>query len=306
MLKETDRYLSVLEYKSHTGIGLKDIMPVLDEHIAWYAKQLEYYFEDRPIREPAPRVFREWLSKAVANRNIGENMAQRLARVHEEMEVAADKFVEGMQESKQAPYKQFKELTRHYEEFIQIMRRIELDQVFENSGFDDKTGLRSPKLMADDIAREMERRSRQGNPFSLAIVKINNYDPKWEKHDEEHRMMIRFISDQIRDCLRSFDDAYYMGGEYFLLALKQTDVIGSKSAVYRLNGGINVSHIKTPGEDSEISVSTVVCEPTPGDSLNDLISNMKNDLNGIDDKGTIVQFNDISPLQRYIHSITKK
>lgn len=282
-------------------------MPVLDEHITWYGKQLEYYFEGRPVREPAPRVFHEWLAKIQKSRGMGENMVRRISRAHEEMETAADKFVEAIEEGKRLPHKEFKELTRHYEEFIQMMRRVELDQVFENSGFDDKTGLRSPKLMADDVAREMERRSRQGNPFSLAIVKINNYSADWQKYEEDHQLMIRLVSDQIRDCLRSFDDAYYMGDEYFLLALKQTDVIGSKSAVYRLNNGITVNHIKAPGgTDEEISVSTVVCEPTPGDSLDDLIRNMKNDLNGIDDKGTVVQFNDISPLQRYIHSITKK
>ncbi len=281
-------------------------MPVLDEYTAWYSRLVEQHLEGKSAKIALPSIFGDWLRRAEANRTVRMDIAQRLQEVHEEMSIAAGRFLESADDEKRNPTKEFKEFTRHYAQFVQIMRQLELDQAIESCGYDEKTGLRHPKFMADDVAREMERRARQGNPFALAVVKINNYQQSWIKDEVAHEIMVKLVADQIRDCLRSFDDAYYMGGEYFLLSLKQTDVIGSKSAVYRLNSGITNAHIKTPGEEGDISVSTVVCEPTPGDSLSELIVNMKNDLSGIDGKGTIVQFNDVSPLQRYLHSMMKK
>jgi diguanylate cyclase len=293
-----------LEYKSQ--IGLDAIMPVLDEYVVWYGKLMKAYFEGVPAKESAPVVFTEWLLKAEAGNNIDDLMAERLKRIHEGMVQAAVLFAAKFASRENPPLREYDELSRHYEEFIQMMRRLELDHATENSGFDDKTGLRSIKLMKEDISREMERRARRGNPFSLAVVKINNFKEEWRKNEEGTRVMIRKISDKIKESLRSFDDAYYLGNEYFLLSLKHADMLGSQAAVSRLNQGITSAHIPMLDDPiAEISVSTVVSEPTQGDSLDGLLTNMKKDLEGIDTKGTVLQYNDVSPLQRYLHSIGK-
>ncbi len=288
-------------------IGLDAIMPVLDEYVVWYGKLMKAYFEGVPFSGEVPPVFSDWLEKAIKENSIDELTAERVKRIHAGMVEAAQDFALKYLSRDNPPLEQYDELNRHYEEFIQIMRRLELDHATENSGFDEKTGLRSSKLLASDFAREMERRARRGNPLSLALVKINNYKPEWGKNPVEMREMIRNISDRMKDCLRSFDDAYYLGNEYFILALKHADMLGSQAAVSRLNQDINRAHIAVPGsDDDEVSISTVISEPSPGDSLETLLDNMKKDLAGIDAKGTVVQYNDLSPLQRYIHSIDKK
>lgn len=289
-----------LEYKSQ--IGLDVIMPVLDEYVVWYGKIVKTYFEGKPVMENPPPVFDKWLSEA----SLPEPTADKVRRIHQGMVDAAKLFITKYGSRDNPPLGEYNELSRHYEEFIQIMRRLELDQATENSGFDEKTGLRSAKLMAEDVARELERRARRGNPFSLALLKINNFNDGWRKNDDAFRIMIVKISDQIKECLRSFDDAYYMGDEYFLLALKHADMLGSQAALGRLNGLIAAAHIPAPDDPiEEISASTVLSEPMPGDSLDDLLVNMKRDLAGIDEKGTVLQYNDLSPIQRYIHSIEK-
>ena len=55
----------------------------------------------------------------------------------------------------------------------------------------------------------------------------------------------------------------------------------------------------------EVSVSSVLCEPTPGDSVDQLLANMKKDLLGIDEKGAVLQYNEMSPIQRYMLSMEK-
>ncbi len=293
-----------LEYKSL--IGIEAIMPVLDEHVTWYSRLMKSYFEGRPFMSPAPAIFKEWLDLAQAENKIPVETVDKLTRIHTGLIDAAHDFTLKFEMRENPPIKEFNEVTRHYEEFIQSMRRIELDQALENSGYDDKTGLRSFKVLPNDFDREMERRARRGNPFVLALVKINNYKDEWLSGDDATQVAIRKIADQIKDSLRSFDDAYYMGGQYFILALKHADLVGSQSAALRLNQAIASAHIPTPDDPlTEISVSCVLSEPTKGDVLDDLISNMKKDLEGIDAKGTVLQYQDLSPLQRYIHSMDK-
>lgn len=289
-----------LEYKSQ--IGLDVIMPVLDEYIVWYGKIMRSYFEGKPSLPTPPQVFDIWISGA----GLTDRTDEKVRRIHQGMVDAAGKFITKYGARETPPLGEFNDLTGHYEEFIQVMRQLELDQATENSGFDEKTGLRSPKLMRDDISRELERRARRGNPFCLALIKINKFDNEWQKNASQFRNMVLKIADQLKECLRSFDDAYYIGDEYFLLSLKHADLLGSQAALGRLNKSIATAHIPVPGDPiEEISVSSVLSEPTPGDSFETLLTNMKKDLGGIDEKGAILQYNEMSPIQRYMLSMEK-
>jgi diguanylate cyclase len=294
-----------LEYKS--SVGLEAIMPVLDEHVVWYGKLVKSYFEGKIFNESPPDVFQEWLEKARSQKNVSPETADRINLIYEEMVQAAREFAMKYSSRETPPLKEYNEVARYYEEFIQAMRRIELDQAIENSGFDERTGLRSPKLLPSDFEREMERRSRRGNPFALALVKVNNFQDKWRKDDKTLYPLAKRIANKIKESVRSFDDAYHLGDEYFLLFLKHADMLGSQAAMGRVNQAITGAHIPTPGDlMTEISISSVLCEPTKGDLLENLIKNLKKDLEGIDSKGTVLQYQDLSPLQRYMHSIIKE
>lgn len=294
-----------LEYKSN--IGIETIIPILDEHVVWYGQMMRVYFERSKNVPAIPAVFEEWISDAEKDKSIADFIALRLRRLHGDMVKAGTMFIAKAMMWDQNPLKEFNEFTRHYEEFIQFMRRIEREQTLENSGIDEKTGLRSLKVMKDDIAREMQRRSRRGNPFALALVKITNFDDEWMKEEEPFMLTIRKVSDQIRYTLRSFDDAYYLGGPYFLVSLKHADKVGSQAASTRLTTGIHSAHIQVPQQPGqEVTSIALVAEPVEGDDIDAMISNMKTDLEGVDIKGTVLQFNDISPLQRFVSTIGDK
>ncbi len=293
----------VIDYKSQSGLQI--LMSVLDEYVVWYGKLMKSYFEGNPVSAPPPAAFQEWLAYARAENNISESAAEKIVAIHEGMIQAASRFVLEYQ-YQERPLKEYADLTGHYEEFIQMMHRLEFDKSIENSGYDERTGLRSPRLMKDDLSRELERRARRGNPFALVLIKINNFDPSWMQNQDAFWTMVKKIAHHIKLGLRSFDDAYYLGDEYFLLSIKHADIVGSQSAINRFNNAVAAAHITMPNDPlSEISISSVISEPAPGDTMDDLILNMKEDLQDIDSRGTILQYNDISPLQRYIHSIGK-
>jgi len=295
-----------LEYKS--SLGLEGIAAVLDEHVFWYGRLMRAYFERRGEMEPVPTIFTDWLSKAIDEDNISAFSADKASRIHQGLVKSDGTFAKKATTWDVNPLEEFNELTRHYEEFIQFMRQVERDQTLENSGIDDKTGLRSLKVLKDDVAREMDRKSRRGRPFCLILIKINEFDPVWMSEHEPFMLTIRKISDQIRFCLRSFDDAYYLGADYFLAILKQTDKVGGQAAVTRFNESIKDAHIAPPGGNrvQEISINSVVAEPTEEDDLDKLIENLKRDLSDVAEKGAVLQYNEVSPSQRYRSSISKK
>ncbi len=281
-------------------------MPVLDEHVIWYGKIVRGYFEGKPYSGPFPDVFWAWIQTAKAENTINIRTSEKLARIYQEMVDAAREFIAKCALQDGLPLKQYTEFNRYYEEFIQAMRRIERDQAVENSGFDERTGLRSLRMMRDDIDIEMQRLARQGNPFAVALLKINAFQDVWRGDSDICFPMVQKISMQIRECLRAFDDAYYLGDEYFLLSLKHADLIGAESAMGRLNKAIKSVHIPTPGDPlTEITISAVVFEPSSADKIDDILVNMKSDLHGIEQKSTIIKYNDVSPLQRYVQGMAK-
>jgi diguanylate cyclase len=286
-----------LEYK--TNIGIETIVPILDEHIVWYGKMMRVFFERSTDVPPIPTVFDEWVGGAERDHALSEGITQRLRRLHADMVKAGTVFIAKAMMWDQNPLDEFNEFTRHYEEFIQFMRYVEREQALDNSGIDDRTGLRSTKVMLDDINREMHRRSRRGNPFALALLRINDYSDQWAEEEESFMLTIRKIADQIRYTLRSFDDAYYLGGAYFLVSLKHADGVGSQVAASRLSSGVASAHIAQPqSPGKEISIVALVSDPVEGQDIVTLIEHMKLDMGGVAAGGTVLQYNDLSPLQR--------
>jgi len=287
-----------LDYTPKTGLDA--VMPILDEYVVWYGKLVRAYLEEKPLKEAPPLVFAEWMATA----ELPENIADRARRIHQGMVQAARSFAMKYTSRTEPPLAEYNELSRYYEEFIHFMHRLEVDLANENSGFDKRTGLRSIKLMQEDIAREMERRARRGNPFSIAIIKINHFKDEWRSNPQKCLTMIRGVSDRIKESLRSFDDAYYMGDEYFVLSLKHADTVGAQAALNRLNNGLSKTPVFSPDNpNEEMSLTSVFYEPAEGDKLDNLLVNLKNDLGNVTEKAAVIQYNDVSPLKRYLHSI---
>lgn len=295
--------------------NLKALAPVLDEHADWYARLMKkILYPETTESAQAPGIsngFGEWCAKAKGQSFIDEATLRDLLRVYDEMHKLAQALVSKTftSENKKPPYDDFEQFNSLYEGFIQRLRRLEQDCALADSGMDIETGLRSAKSMERDVRRELERRERRGNPFTLALAKIDNFNQiKDNLSEDQMKAMYEVVGRLIRKCIRSFDDGYRSDTNEFVMCLKHSVASGGTAAVNRLSSYLEdenfLFELDVDGEKKRytLTMSYCVAEPVPGDTLDELLANMRSDLERWKEEegGAALEYVEISPLQRYI------
>lgn len=180
-----------------------------------------------------------------------------------------------------------------FENFQSSLQAIENGIIFADFGIDELTGFPTHEKMMLDLERELERRSRRGQPFCFVISQIDGDDAKKNNHN------IIMAAKAIQKTIRSFDDAYVIEDGTFLSSLKHSDNSGGLKFVNRLN--------KILANDIEIkfSMSSIVAEPIPGDNVTQLIGGVKANLQSLSsrEKGIAEEYKEISPLGQYLKSL---
>lgn len=191
-----------------------------------------------------------------------------------------------------------------YNSFMNALLVIERDLITSAAGIDVPTGLRHRTVMLKDISREMERLTRQGEPFSIALIQISNFAGIKERHmDGSEQIYERQVADIIKQSIRSFDDAYYIGEGAFVVALKLSKSDGGIKSIERLKATLDKKDIEIKtleGSLGFISLTCRVAEPIPGDDPEDIINNLKLDVDRSGDDETVFEYQEISPLQRFV------
>ncbi|MGH1376584.1 MAG: diguanylate cyclase domain-containing protein [Alphaproteobacteria bacterium] len=287
------------------------LLPVLEEHAEWFHEitQCLFYAEDDSVfvSLKKPTSFAQWMVFANKEGGVQPEGIEKLASLHADLFKAADVLVHHTQETRVKPsYKDFKGFLTIYEEFLICVRRMEKDLHLEGSGYDSFTGLRSSRLMASDVKRELHRLARQGKNFCIAMARIDNFDViKEAASDEELGGYIKLIAGLIKLSIRSYDDGYYMGDDEFVLCVKQAEVSGGISALERLRRELEqqkIEFVLKDGSKVPLSMSCCIAEPVESDDVVDLITNLRNDLNDLDKEktDTVLEFMELSPLQRFV------
>lgn len=273
---------------------LKALAPILDEYTEWFMQLLRRIMYPKDTQEgqvfSKPSSFLQWLDLAEQEK-FQADILERLTNLHSDLSVQADKLInESMKGADTPEYKEFDALMTLFEEFTLRLRRLEKDVLLENSGLDELTGLRSRGTLKKDYNTEMERVSRQGRPFTLAVVRIANYaDIPGDKS-----AAVKMVADKIKQSMRSFDDAYRISENEFVLSLKQADMKGGLIALNRV-------HRFVEKESASLLMTSCIAEPTPGDDLDDLVKNIGEELDGLDDgESAIVEYVEMSALQRFV------
>lgn len=287
---------------------LQHLAPMMDEHAEWYGRVMRcaFYPEDKEYSavSQAPASFDDWVSQAEGQEFIDTPALAHLKKVHDELQARADRLLQAAAQGKKPDAKTFDAFVDAYDEFVMMTRRFERDAMQEDSGIDRATGLRSRRVLRKDLDREMERRSRRGKPFSLAIVKIDRYDEiRAMQNVDEHARLLKRMGEMILQCVRSFDDAYRSGDGEFIMSLKHADISGGTAALNRLRKFLE-EEAMTFGAGAKtfpLSLSGCVAEPMPDDDLSVLLANMRQDLQRYgENTGTALQYHEISPLQRFV------
>lgn len=288
----------------------KSLLTVLDDHTEWFHSVIQnlFYYDakDKLMAVVKPASFAEWLEDARNQDNIQEELLDHLRDLHRDMFKASDVLLHDAKTLRLKPeFEAYQAFMTFYEEFLQRVRRLERDFLIDGSGYDSFTGLRSPKVLVKDIERELHRLSRRGKSFCLAMAKIDEFEAIQRSYSEKAcDSYVKLVADLIKLSIRSFDDAYYLGQDEFVLCLKQADIAGGISALERLRKELERQKITLDidGRKAPFSMSCCIAAPVQGDDVEELIKNLRIDLNAKDRKSdTLLEYYEMSPLQRYVH-----
>lgn len=288
------------------------LLPVLEEHTQWFNDLIEYLFyqgdEGNSITSVTkPTSFAQWVVYANNSDQVQGEIIEKSTMLHADLFEKSDVLVATVRQTHAKPsHSDFKNFVTIFEEFMAYIRRLEKDFMIEGSGVDTFTGLRSKKMLKSDVKREMERLARQGKNFCIALGRIDNFDfIRNNASQSEVDGYIKLVAGLIKLSIRSFDDAYYMGGDEFALCLKQADVSGGIAALERLRRELERQNIvMDPGDGMQkpLSMSCCIAEPVESDDVDELISNLKADLENSEEDltDTVLRYRELSPLQRYV------
>ena len=272
------------------------ITPILDEYLKWYgAVYMAVIQKSQAPSNPAGSVLKNFLTTISQEHFITKERGSRILAEQKNM----------LAEIQSGSPKSFQ---KKFEIFYATLRELERDCVREDHGLDYLTGLKSQAVLYDDIRKELEKLSRKGQPFSMALVQIDHYyDIIEDISDESTLENTCKIARLVQDCVRNFDEAYRSGPGEFTLLIKQTDISGGLAALERLNNSLEKLGLQVQTSEGQItlSISGCIAEPVSHDTPEDLMKNLridiKNRADATDKKtGTILEYNEMSPLQRYL------
>lgn len=235
------------------GLGM-----VLDEHLRWigqWHRAAFYRNGEGGVRVSAPASFAAWCAAASKDDLAHQPAVEKLVNVHEKMHRNA-KVVLLKAATGEAPTEtEYESVISRFEEFVLQLRRVERAFGAAASGLDPLTGLRSRRGMQEALEREMNRFRRAGQGFCLALCDIDKFKGINDTygHDVGDRVLAATAA-VISRGIRSFDEAFRMGGEEFLICLKETSLDEGFHVIDRLRVDLQASPVALP-DGREIAVT---------------------------------------------------
>jgi diguanylate cyclase (GGDEF)-like protein len=144
-------------------------------------------------------------------------------------------------------------------------RRSQLEELESVALTDNLTGLRNHRAFHEDLKREIAKRNRTGELFSLLMVDLNGL--KQINDSEGHQAgdeRIRAVADCLCATLRGLECAYRTGGDEFMIILSGSRAWVGLTVAQRLHG-VLARH------PSRVAVSIGVAESTQTESKDTLI-----------------------------------
>ncbi len=253
------------------GLGM-----VLDEHLRWIGQwhRAAFYREGQGGESmSAPASFAAWCAAARRDDLAHQPAVEKLATVHEQMHRQAKLLLMKAAGGEPPDEDEYESVMGRFEEFVTLLRRVERAFGAAASALDPLTGLRSRRGMQEALEREMNRFLRSGSPFCLVLSDIDKFKSVNDTygHDIGDRVLSLFAA-VISRGIRSFDEAFRMGGEEFIVCLKETTLDEGFRVIDRLRADLMDTPIPLPdGRVIGITSSFGIVETQPGVSVDEMI-----------------------------------
>jgi len=288
-------------------VTFDSLVPVLQEHVDWIGRVLRagYYPQDphNPQEIHAPQSLLAW--GEVINGTPIENSPSfdQMVQLHTVMSQAAGAFIGKSHAGEPLTSEDFDALYRSFEMFMAQVLRVGQEISGIDKAVDPETGLRLPNTITKDIHSELERRARKGNPFCVALLRVDQLDQMAQRHGEDaRRAILAGVASVIIGTVRTFDDAYRMKDDQVLLCLKLADIVDGKSVMERVRGMIADRDMPLPsGETVRVTISCGLSEPVPGDETEDVIGNSRTALQEAIGMGgdAVTEYEEVSALVQF-------
>lgn len=231
---------------------------VLDQHIRWigqWHRAVFYGLQEDCDLSSAAVAFAAWVETVRRGELAHQPVVERLVTLHEQMHRQA-KLLLLKSFSGEAPNgDEYESVIGRFEEFCAQIRRVERAFGAAASGLDPLTGLRTRRGMQESLDRELNRFRRAGQTFCLALADIDKFKSVNDTygHDIGDKVLAAFAA-VISRGIRSFDEAFRMGGEEFLICLKETMIGEAYRVIERLRIDLMNTSISI-GDGREINIT---------------------------------------------------
>lgn len=249
-----------------------DLSDVFIDHTSWLAAVNEVIlFRPGQVRMPLPpESFDHWL-QGLSHRGLSDQPSiGRLRRSRDRIIKQARALCSRKTSPDVETYRHF---TQMFQDFLLQIRRVETAFRLAESNIDLLTGLRSRAGMREELEREYERFKRTEKAFCIAICDIDHFKKINDVYG--HRLgdqALAHIAAAIFSNIRAFDEAYRIGGEEFLICLKEAELGVGLTVLERLRRYIEANPlVPEGGEPIPLTASFGVVESHMDQSLQSLI-----------------------------------
>lgn len=230
---------------------------VVDDHLDWLCAWHRLAFlsgrqrAEAVLQLPPPASFINWYQQAAERLPQEQPVLDRLAVLHDQFHTMARLVLMKTPDGQTLAPEDYEAVIGKFQGFMAGIRRLERAFAVAASGLDVLTGLRSRVGLAEDIARELDRFQRNGKPFCLAIADIDHFKRINDTHGHDAGdQVLAATADVISRHIRSFDDAYRLGGEEFLICLKETTLEDARKVIERLRAALAGWPMPLAGQDA--------------------------------------------------------
>lgn len=293
----------------HIDTALRLVSTALEEYADWYGQIVRriFYPEASNALSPvvAPKSFVAMNDLTKSPKLMAQGDLDRIVKLQKELQAASDKLMTTAAAGNRPGFEHFNELNNMFDELLQRLRRIEFDQFMAGRGHDAASGLRTADVMFRDLEREMERVARRGRSFSISLGRLDDGDKLRAELGDQFNLLLRWLGDAILLTIRTFDDAYRLDNDEFVMALKHADLQGAQRFVSRLREQMTTNPLIVNGKTIDVVMSFCVAEPVAGEEMPKFLDLMRKDLNNkpADAAGDLVTYEEVSPLQRFLSEV---
>lgn len=248
---------------------------VLDQHLKWIAAwhRAVFYGDDSFDFDAAPATFAAWIGLVARSELANQPVVAKLSTLHEQMHKQAKFLLLKAGTGAIPEHEEYEGVMSRFDAFCTQLRRVERAFGAAASGLDPLTGLRTRRGMAEALDGEMNRFRRSGKSFCLAICDLDKFKlvNDTHGHDIGDRVLAAFAAVISRN-IRNFDEAFRMGGEEFLICLKDTVLEEAYKVMERLRADLmNTSITLADGHSLSVTASFGLIQADPAVSLEELI-----------------------------------